>query len=221
MSSASFWDRTAAKYAKSPIADEVTYEKKLALTREHLNPESKVLELGCGTGTTALKHAPYAQQIDAWDISPKMLEIARQKQAQQQISNVTFHCGQISAMTLPKASYDLAMAHSVLHLLDDKEATLHTIYEALKPGGIFVSSTACLGNKLKWLKLIAKPMCLLGFWPPVYFFSSEELQTAITRAGFTIEHSWLPEKAVAHFFIARKPVKAQADRWGSYPAANI
>ncbi|MBU2886262.1 class I SAM-dependent methyltransferase [Gilvimarinus agarilyticus] len=205
MNSASFWDRSAAKYAKAPIPNEQVYEQKLVKTREYLNPHSKVLELGCGTGTTALNHAPYANHIDAWDISPKMLEIARRKQVQQHISNVSFHCGEANSIALPEQEYDLAMAHSVLHLIEDKEANLRAMYASLKPGGVLVSSTACLGNKMNWLKLIAKPMKWLGFWPSVYFFTSTQLEAAITRAGFTIEYSWLPPKAIAHFFIARKP----------------
>lgn len=204
MTSAAFWDRTAAKYAKSPIPNEAVYEQKLASTREYLTPDSLVLEIGCGTGTTALRHAPFAKQIDAWDISNKMLDIARQKQQDQGITNVNFHCAEAASLTLPEGHYDLAMAHSILHLLDNKEATLREIHRALKPGGIFVSSTACLGNKMNWLKIIARPMQLLGFWPSVYFFTSKELEKSIIDCGFEIEESWLPPKAIAHFFIARK-----------------
>lgn len=204
MTSAAFWDRTAAKYAKSPIPNEAVYEQKLASTREYLTLESLVLEVGCGTGTTALRHAPYAKQIDAWDISNKMLDIARSKQQEQGISNVNFRCAEAGAMTLPSSHYDLAMAHSILHLLDDKEATMREIHRTLKPGGIFVSSTACLGNSMNWFKCIAKPISFLGFWPNVYFFSSSELEKSIIACGFEIEETWLPPKAMAHFFIARK-----------------
>ncbi len=62
---AKFWDKIAERYAKSSIADEATYQKKLQITREYLNPDSEELEIGCGTGSTAILHAPYVKHIHA------------------------------------------------------------------------------------------------------------------------------------------------------------
>lgn len=56
-----FWDRMANKYARQPIADEAAYQHKLDVTRQHFTPQSKVLEFGCGTGSTALLHAPHVK----------------------------------------------------------------------------------------------------------------------------------------------------------------
>ena len=61
----SFWDKIADKYAKRPVADETAYETKLAKTREYLTPDTQVFEFGCGSGTTAIKHAPYVKHIQA------------------------------------------------------------------------------------------------------------------------------------------------------------
>ena len=49
-----FWDGIAEKYAKRPISDMAAYEYTLGRTRSYLKPEDQVLELGCGTGSTAL-----------------------------------------------------------------------------------------------------------------------------------------------------------------------
>ena len=48
-----FWDKTAERYAKSPVSDEATYQRKLAETQSYFTPGMRVLEFGCGTGTTA------------------------------------------------------------------------------------------------------------------------------------------------------------------------
>ena len=54
-----FWDSKAEAYAKSQISDEETYQRKLTETQALLTPEMRVLEFGCGTGTSAVHHAPH------------------------------------------------------------------------------------------------------------------------------------------------------------------
>ena len=85
-----FWDRIAPRYARSRISDQASYDRKLAVTREHLAPEMDVLEFGCGTGSTAILHAPFVRQITAIDISGRMLDIARTKAADAGIENLSF-----------------------------------------------------------------------------------------------------------------------------------
>ena len=87
---AKFWDKIAEGYAKQPVADEAAYQKKVQVTREYFQPEMEVLEFGCGTGSTAIAHAPYVKHILAIDISAKMLEIARVKAAAANVGNITF-----------------------------------------------------------------------------------------------------------------------------------
>jgi SAM-dependent methyltransferase len=56
-----FWDKRADKYSQRPIADETTYQKKLEITRKYFREDMEVLEIGCGTGSTAIAHAPYVK----------------------------------------------------------------------------------------------------------------------------------------------------------------
>jgi len=60
-----FLDCRAEIYAKSPIRDVKTYQEKLEVTRDYFNSESQVFEFGCGTGTTAINHAPFVGKIVA------------------------------------------------------------------------------------------------------------------------------------------------------------
>jgi ubiquinone/menaquinone biosynthesis C-methylase UbiE len=76
---AQFWDRAARKYATDPIADIAGYERTLERTRHYLKGDETAFEFGCGTGTTALKLAPFVQRIVATDISAEMIAIAREK----------------------------------------------------------------------------------------------------------------------------------------------
>lgn len=70
-----FWNLIAGRYARTPVADEAAYEHKLAATRRLLSPEMDVLEFGCGTGTTALHHAPLVRLYTGIDFSPKMMRL--------------------------------------------------------------------------------------------------------------------------------------------------
>ena len=42
-----FWNWMAARYARQPIADEASYEKKLAMTREHFEPDMRAARSRC------------------------------------------------------------------------------------------------------------------------------------------------------------------------------
>ena len=57
-----FWDKIAQKYATKRVADPAAYEAKLTRVRALLRAEDRVLEIGCGTGSTALTLARSARE---------------------------------------------------------------------------------------------------------------------------------------------------------------
>ena len=203
-----FWDRVAEKYARSPVADQASYEKKLEITRQYLRPDMNVFEFGCGTGSTALEHAPHVKHIQATDISTGMLEIARRKAASAGVENVSFEQATIEEIDLPKETMDVVLGMSILHLVRDKEAVIAKVKRTLRPGGVFVSSTVCLGNGRWYLRLVRPVLPVLrlfGLVPRVVFFTREQLEESLVNEGFEIEHSWQPGKGKAVFVVARKP----------------
>jgi ubiquinone/menaquinone biosynthesis C-methylase UbiE len=202
----SFWDRQAARYAKSPIADEDSYQQKLKVTREYLRPDMELLEFGCGTGSTALIHAPFVKHILATDISPKMIEIARSKADAQKVTNVDFEVAALDDLTNPDETYDAVLGLNILHLVEDRDAAISRIRAALKPGGVFISGTACLGETMKFFKLIGPVGKFFGLLPVIRVFTGQDLVTSLTRGGFEIEHQWQPGKGKSLFIVARKPV---------------
>ena len=207
--SAAFWDRTADRYAASPIANEAAYQTKLAATQRLLRPDMDIFEFGCGTGSTALLHAPHVRHIHALDFSSRMIEIAKGKAQKGGIENVSFEQGAIETIDLAPQSLDMVLALSVLHLLRNKEAAIAKVFAALKPDGYFVSSTACVREMVPALSLIT-PITNrfnFGLLPYLDMMNSGQLRRAITDAGFAIEHQWQPNRKSALFVIARKPAK--------------
>ncbi len=199
-----FWDRHAKGYAKRPVADEAAYQRKLKVTQDYLTPDMEVLEMGCGTGTTALIHASFVKHITGIDISRNMIEIARAKAESGNVENVTFQQSSVDGLETPDASYDVVMGHSILHLIEHKEAVIARVHRMLKPGGVFVSSTACLGGRVPVLRAILPVGRFLGLLPLVKFFTVEELEGDLTNAGFRIDHRWQPDKSKAAFIVATK-----------------
>jgi len=204
--SSRFWDRIADRYSKTPVADEAAYQKKLEITRRYFRPDMDVFEFGCGTGSTAIAHAPFVKNIHAIDISENMIEFAREKAARENVENVSFEQSTIEETHVPAQSFDVVLGLSILHLLNNKEEAIAKVYRMLKPGGVFVTSTICIGDRMKFFKIIAPIGKFLGLMPVVKVFTSDELVASLTDAGFIIDHQWQPNKGAALFIVAMKPV---------------
>lgn len=202
-----FWDRHAEGYAKRAISDEASYQRKLMETQAYMNREMSVLEIGCGTGTTAIFHAPHVDHIYAVDVSPEMLRIAKEKTKAAGINNITYTCADFDSLADEGRKYDMVMAHSLIHLLPDRDHALKKIHSLLNPGGVFVSSTACLNSgAINLLRFILPVGRIFGLLPLVRFFSPAQFEESVTKAGFEIDVKWQPGKLKAFFVIARKPV---------------
>ena len=202
MSDASqFWDGVARKYAARPIANMPAFEQSMARVRAHLSAEDRVIELGCGTGSTALLLAPHVGWITGTDLSPEMIAIAREKPAP---DNIDFAVATDRAAG-QGAAYDAVLAFNLLHLVPDIPATLTHAHALLNEGGLFISKTVCLGPR-KWLfgPLIGV-MRAFGKAPPVAMFRADDLEAQIRAAGFDIiETGDYPAKPQSRFIVARK-----------------
>jgi ubiquinone/menaquinone biosynthesis C-methylase UbiE len=199
---ADFWNRIAKKYAASPIADEAAYHRKLALTSARLKPEMEVLEFGCGTGGTARHHAPKVRHYRATDISPAMIKIARGKGPVP--DNLTFDVAEFDTIPLDDDSLDMVLGMSILHLVADPAVTIAKAVRVLKPGGFFVSSTACVG-RMWYLRPLVPLGRAVGLLPQLTFFTENALRDMVRAAGLEIVEDWQAKKGAALFLIARKP----------------
>ena len=201
---ASFWNRAAKRYSQKPVADEAAYQKKLQATREYFRPDMEVLEIGCGTGSTAMVHAPFVKHIRATDISANMIEIAKAKAASQEIDNITFEVASMDDLTVADQSLDAVLALSVIHLLEDRDEAIASIHRMLKKDGVFVSSTVCLGDSMKFLKFLAPVGRFLGLMPLLRVFTVQELRNSLTTAGFEIDYEWQHADGKVAFIVAKK-----------------
>ena len=208
ITSAAFWDRAAPGYSKRSIADEESYARKLAATQALMRPDMTVLELGCGTGSTALEHAPHVAHVDATDISAEMLRIGSEKAERAGITNISFKQSGVTDFDAPDDSYDMVLALNLIHLLPDREAALANIERVLKPGGIFISSTGCLADRMWFLRPVIAVMQWIGKAPYVSFLGAEQVLREVSAAGFEEQNHWTHGRANSLFLVARKPDSA-------------
>lgn len=204
--SAAFWDKLARKYAARPVSNEDAYKQTLDRVRQYLSKEDHVLELGCGTGTTALLLADHVKSYRASDISSEMIAIANEKREASCQTNLQCVTAGLNAPELDEqAPYDAVLAFNVIHLFDDTDQALSRIHHLVKPGGLLISKTVCLSGKYGFLRLPVFFMQLLGKAPLVRFMSGKALVNKMENAGFEIvEEGTFANIKIQHFVVARK-----------------
>ncbi len=200
---AQFWDRLAERYAQKPIDNVEAYHQTLDCTRAHLSKDDDVLEIGCGTGSTALLLADAVDHITASDISGGMIDIARAKE--QPAGHVDFMQATVFDKRLEPEAFDVVLAFNLLHLIDDTAGAVRQVHRLLKPGGLFISKTPCLSARNPLLRIMIPVMRLVGRAPYVRFLDVQELDALIAAEGFQIvETGSYPAKPPNRFIVARK-----------------
>jgi len=207
MSAARYWNRMAKRYAKSAISDPGVYEEKLRRTQAHLRPDMTVLEVGCGAGDTARRHAPLVSRYRGIDVSAEMIRIARERTGDGAPPGLTFEVGEAAGRRPDSGSegerVDVVLMLNLLHLMPNWRETMVAARDALKPGGLFVTSTACLTDSHAWLRWVAPVARAAGLFPPLAFFGRGDFLETMERCGFEIVESWVPAPKAALFAIAR------------------
>ena len=205
-----FWDNASKNYDKTEERFEYIHHKSRENTKKHLESSNVVLDYGCGTGTTACEIANDVKEIYAIDISSKMIEISKGKATEYNIENVTFAEGDIFDEKLKKESFDRILAFNMLHTIANPENAVQRINELLKPDGLFISITPCLGNKMSFLVglqiRLVQIMCKIGIIPvPIRRIKSSDLDELITNGNFqNIDTEKIYKGASSYFIVAKK-----------------
>jgi len=103
-----------------------------------LDPQQRILDLGCGTGTLTIlmKQAQPVAHVCGLDGDTHVLALARAKAAQANM-DVALQCGLADALPYGADSFDRVLSSLVLHHLTtaQKQHALHEVYRVLRPGG--------------------------------------------------------------------------------------
>lgn len=186
-----FWDKQAKDFITTP---------------KYLNIDDTVLDYGCATGIISNAISDKVKEIHAIDISSKMIEIAKTKAGERSIKNVNYAQATIFDERYLKESFNVILAFRILHMLEDTQAVIRRINELLKPGGIFISVTACMGPLKAFLGVPLFLLRKIGIMPlHINMFNLPELQGIITGGSFKIvEYERMNDRLPHYCIVARK-----------------
>lgn len=136
MAKADYYDEYAKFYDNDSSTDNASKAVFLEEIIQKLNPKAKsVLEIACGTGNI-LEPLSNRYEVSGLDLSPKMLDIAREK-----LPGVHFYLGDMTSFELGK-KFDviLCIFDSINHVLDfdQWESTFDRVKAHLNEGGVFI-----------------------------------------------------------------------------------
>ena len=103
-----------------------------------VEPGARVLDLGCGAGTDLLIAAQMTGpegHATGVDMTPAMLDRARESAAALGLANVDVHEALIESLPLEDESVDIVLSNGVIDLVPDKDAVFAEIDRVLRPGG--------------------------------------------------------------------------------------
>jgi ubiquinone/menaquinone biosynthesis C-methylase UbiE len=154
------------------------------VTLASLQPGQIVLDLGSGGGIDcflAAKRVGASGHVIGVDMTPEMLDRARQNKAQLGADNVEFRLGEIEHLPVPDSSVDVVISNCVINLSPDKPQVFREAFRVLRPGGrLAVSDIVTDGPLPESVKrnLSAWAGCVAGAW------DASDYTAAIAAAGF-------------------------------------
>ncbi len=116
-----------------------TAENSAGYLLPRLRPGTRVLDVGCGPGTITMDLADLVGpggSVTALERSEDALGLARAEAQRRGTGNVDFLVGDVAALEVPDASYDVVHAHQVLQHVDDPVRALREMRRVTRPGGV-------------------------------------------------------------------------------------
>ncbi len=130
------FDSKARQWDSNPVFVERAEKIAAAIRAEvALNTGMSALDYGCGSGLLSFPLKDELGQITCKDTSAGMLNVLREKIADQGVTNMTVRQTDLTADTMPDERYDLIYSSMTLHHIPDTAKILSVFHALLRPGG--------------------------------------------------------------------------------------
>jgi ubiquinone/menaquinone biosynthesis C-methylase UbiE len=114
------------------------------IDRLELPAGARVLDVGCGTGASALPAAervgPQGQVIGV-DLAERLLDIARRKAERQGLANIRFEIGDMERLAYPDAHFDAVVSVFSIFFVADMATEVRELWRLVRPDGLLAITT--------------------------------------------------------------------------------
>jgi ubiquinone/menaquinone biosynthesis C-methylase UbiE len=94
-----------------------------------------VLDIACGPGLVACEFALHAKHVTGIDITPQMIEQAKERQKEKHLSNLSWQVGDALPLPFPDAHFSVVLTRYSFHHFLNPAAVLAEMLRVCKPGG--------------------------------------------------------------------------------------
>lgn len=148
---------------------------------------SVVLDVACGPGIIAAALAPRIREVTAFDLTPEMLDKARQRCAAAGLTNVVFRQGSATEMPFADASFDAVVTRLSLHHFEHPAQPLAEMARVLKRGGALVVADVS-SSELPEESELHNAIEILRDPSHVRMLPESELLGLVRDAGLAVQH---------------------------------
>lgn len=154
------------------------------------------LEIGCGRGIgiEIILERFGAASVDAFDLDPKMVDLAKKRHRNKSCVNIWK--GDATSIPVSDYTYDAVFDFAIIHHVPDWRKTLSEVNRVLKPGGRFYADEA-------FSALICNPLLRFLDHPREDRFNYQQFKTGLSEAGLHIIASGQVMSSFG-YFIAEK-----------------
>jgi ubiquinone/menaquinone biosynthesis C-methylase UbiE len=163
-------------------------------TIELLSPPiaSRLLDVCCGAGASALAAAEFvgpAGKVVGVDVSQNLLELARTKGTQRNLTNIEFELGDMLSLRFPSESFDAVVCVFGIFFVPDMQSAVRELWRCVRVGGRLAVTTwgpnfLEPANSMFWQSIKAvRPDLHEGFNPWDRINDSETLEKILIGAG--------------------------------------
>jgi len=144
-------------------------------------PGERILDLGCGDGTLALRLVEAGCAVVGVDAGPDMVAAAAARGVDARVMD--------GAALRFEHEFDAVFSNAALHWMPEPEAVIAGVGRALRPGGRFVGEMGGHGNVRAIVTALDAALAARGLdvSSPWYFPRQEEYRDRLEKAGFTVE----------------------------------
>ena len=177
--------RQAKRFASSPAIAAAELTARFVDAVE-AGPDTTILDVACGPGIVTASMAAKARAVVAFDLTPEMLQQARDRCAKSGLTNVTFRQGSATDLPFSDNTFDGVVTRLSMHHFDAPRRVLDEMFRVVKPAGKFVLADVVSSEDASESEL-HNAIEVLRDPSHVRMLPVAELTAMISDAGFAIE----------------------------------